>query len=325
MHKKALIVLSSVLIVLVVSCLAFAGSVSEQWAGTKHNAANLGEITSNSPIMRDNCIICHDGQGFANNVTKRADLPASVRDTANGVDCSACHSSRANELMRSGDTGKLANGYQVKGAGSGALCIFCHNGRKVADPVAKPAPHASAQADVVFALSGATIPGVAYGSSPHGANPDTCVSCHMAEYQGVVNHTFEVIDTPAYVEKACASCHPGLTVVNRLSLADYDGDKVVEGFQDEVQGLINLINDAIAAKEAELGVTGGYSHGSFHWTNAAGAEVDVPVALYNAYFNVTLVEDDGSLGIHNPAYVVTLLQKTYEELTGKPVPNAALR
>lgn len=325
MRKLALIVLSSVLVVLVASCFALAGSVSEQWAGTKHNAANLGEIASNSPIMRDNCIICHDGQGFANNVTKRADLPASVRDTANGIDCAACHSSRANELMRTGDTGKLANGFQVKGAGSGALCIFCHNGRKLADPVAKPAPHASSQADVLFAMNGVRVAGVSYGSSPHAANPNTCVSCHMAEYQGVVNHTFEVIDTPAYVEKACGPCHPGLTVVNRLSLADYDGDGVIEGFQDEVQGLINLVRKEIEAKEAALGVTGAYSHGSFHWTNAAGVEVDVPAALYNAYFNVTLVEDDGSLGIHNPAYVVNLLQRTYEELTGKPVPNAVIR
>lgn len=325
MRKLSLVVSTALLGLILLSSVAFAGSIADQWASTKHNAANLGEITKDSPIMRDNCIVCHDGEGFANNVAKRAELPKDVQATPNGVDCSTCHGDRAAELMASGNTGVLANGYQVQGAGSGALCITCHNGRKLPDPVKTPAPHSSAQFDVLFAAVGAKIPSEVYPSSPHGANPDTCVSCHMAQYDGVVNHTFKVVDTPEYVKAACASCHPGLDTVNRTALGDYDGDKVVEGIQDEVKGLVELLKAAVAAKEEELGLHGGYSHGALHWTDKSGADVKPPVAIYNAHFNITLIEDDASYGIHNPAYTVSLLQKSYKELTGQDVPNALLR
>lgn len=325
MRKLSAIVLLSTLGILLFSCFTSAASIADQWAGTKHNAANLGEITDNSPIMRDRCITCHDGEAFANKVSVRADLPTAVKDKPNGIDCGTCHGSRAQQIMKSGTTDLLDNGFQVKGAGTGALCISCHNGRKLADPVKTPTPHSSAQFDVLFAASGARVPGAAYPSSPHGANPDTCVSCHMAEYEGLVNHTFEVFNTPEYVEQACGSCHPGLDTVNRISLADYDGNLVVDGFQDEIKGLLALLQEAVDAKQKELGIKAGSSHGALVFTNAAGETVPAPVALYNAHFNIALIESDGSFGIHNPAYAVALLQKSYKELTGQDIPNAVLR
>lgn len=320
--KRALILLIVGLLVLGGTALALAATPQEQWNGTKHNAKNLGEINQDSPIMRDNCIICHDGQGFANNVTKRADLPAAVKNTPNSIDCGTCHGAKAQGIMASGDSGKLANGLQVKGAGAGALCISCHNGRKLPDPEKTPAPHRSAQFDVLFAAVGAKVPGVTYPSSPHGANPDTCVSCHLAKLDGIANHTFKVVNKPEYVAEACGSCHPGLTTVNRTALADYDGDKVIEGIQDEVKGLMELLEKAIEEKEAALKVSFHESHGAFAWEDANKKPAKVPAAIYNARFNLALVEEDGSYGIHNPAYVVSLLQGSYKELTGKDVPGA---
>lgn len=325
MRKLVLPVVLSIIALLTFASLGLAASPQDQWAGTKHNVKNLDTAAEDAPAKRDNCIACHDGEGFANNVVKRADLPAEVRTTLNSVDCGACHGERATEMMTTGKTGKLANGLAVEGAGKGALCIYCHNARKLADPAKKPAPHRSPQADVLFAANGARTPGKSYPSSPHGANPDTCVSCHMAELDGIANHTFAVIDSPGYVKEACASCHDGLTTVNRTSLADYDGDKVIEGFQDEVKGLVELLAKAAEEKENALGAHFGESHGAIHWTDKANNEVKVPDALYNARFNLALVEEDGSEGIHNPAFVVTLLQDSYKQLTGKDVPGAALR
>lgn len=297
----------------------------EAWAQSGHNVANWGQLTADSPVNRDNCIACHDGQGFANQKTKRAELPEAVKNTPNSIDCASCHSERGKQIMASGNTPVLPNGYQVSGAGAGALCVTCHNGRKNPDPVKTPAPHRGPQSDVLYGFGGAEVAGASYPTSPHGANPDTCVSCHMGEVNGAPNHTFKIIETPAYVEETCGKCHNGLEEVNRTALGDYDGDKKIEGIQDEVEGLLALLDGAIKAKEAELGVKGGEDHGSFKWTDAAGQAAQVPEALYKAAWNYALIENDGSEGIHNPAYVVSLLQKSYKELTGKDVPNATLR
>lgn len=301
-----------------------AASVQDQWATSKHNIKNIDLSAEDAPAKRDNCLVCHDGQGFAANKAKRAELPTAAQAQPNSIDCGVCHSGHGKDLMTSGSTAKLSNGLAIKGAGTGALCISCHNGRKLPDAAKKPAPHRSPQFDVLYAV-GATTPGEAYGSSPHGANPDTCVSCHMAKLDGVANHTFKVVDKPAYVKEACGSCHAGLTTVNRTALADYDGDKVVEGIQDEVEGLMKLVEQAAEEKEKSLGATFGESHGAFVWTDAAKTAVKVPDGLYYARFNLALVEEDGSKGVHNPGFVVRLLQGSYKLITGQDVPGAALR
>ncbi len=324
MRRLALTLVLSGLMVFSLAAMAMADTPNDQWSKSKHNIKNVDTTAEDVPSKRDNCISCHDGQGFANNLTKRADLPATAKGP-NSIDCNVCHGKRGSAIMTSGNTDKLANGLQVKGAGAGALCISCHNGRKLPDAAKKPAPHRSPQSDVLYATVGAKTPGKTYPSSPHGANPNSCVTCHMAQLGGIPNHTFKVVDKPDYVEKACGSCHSGLTRINRTALADYDGDKVVEGIQDEVKGLMALLEKAAADKEKELGATFGENHGAFAWKDKANAAAKVPEVLYNARFNLALVEEDGSHGIHNPAYVVSLLQDSYKQLTGQDVPGAALR
>lgn len=44
-----------------------------------------------------------------------------------------------------------------------------------------------------------------------------------------------------------------------------------------------------------------------------------------AEWNGKEVENTGSNGVHNTAFTVQVLQKTYKELTGKDVPRATLR
>ncbi|MGE5623749.1 MAG: ammonia-forming cytochrome c nitrite reductase subunit c552 [Methanocella sp.] len=326
MRSFCRVLLLSVVVVLALGTIALAAdSVQSQWDTSKHNIANVDTKAEDAPVKRDNCLACHDGQGFAKNVVNRKDLPENVRGTLNSVDCATCHGDRARSIVAADETPKLSNGLTVKGAGFGGVCITCHNGRKLPDAAKKPAPHRSPQSDVLYALVGVKVAGASYPSSPHGANPDTCASCHAAKLDGQANHTFQVVDKPEYVKEACGSCHPGLTKINRTALADYDGDKVVEGIQDEVKGLLEGLEKAVEAKEKELGVTYGESHGAMAWTDAAKKEAKVPDALYFARFNLALVEEDGSEGIHNPAYVVSLLQKSYKQLTGQDVPGATLR
>jgi len=56
-----------------------------------------------------------------------------------------------------------------------------------------------------------------------------------------------------------------------------------------------------------------------YWTNPDAKKI------YNALYNIFLVEDEGSFGIHNPVYAVQLLQKSYKDLAGSDVPGARIR
>lgn len=146
-------------------------------------------------------------------------------------------------------------------AGKAAACFICHDYRKspsfpanLNEPgVAIRGPHAAAQSELLLGFGGAEVAGEKYQSSPHAAIPNACVKCHMApsNVPGTGGHTFKVAvrDKNGNLLRsnpnACISCHPGLTTVNRLALGDYDGDRKIEGIQDEVKGLNAVLEQAI--------------------------------------------------------------------------------
>ncbi|MDW7674241.1 MAG: ammonia-forming cytochrome c nitrite reductase subunit c552 [Bacillota bacterium] len=281
----------------------------EQWAESGHANIQL------YPAGRDNCIICHDGGAFANEQSALADLG---REFPVSIDCRACHTGQGTELMESG-TATIATQDNVEG-GLGAQCMSCHHERKTPDINELPAPHYSSQAGLYTGTGGAQIEGFSYGSSPHTGIENTCVGCHMTETEeGFRSHTFAVEDPQA----ACSQCHGDVTDSNLQAKNDYDGDGNTQGFQDEVQGLITLVESAIP--EALEGGTVEKSGGGYVFKNSAGEEITPPEEVYLAQFNLSLITYDGSLGVHNPTYAVQLLQQSYKALTGEDVPNASIR
>jgi len=157
-----------------------------------------------------------------------------------------------------------------------------------------------------------------------------CVDCHMAPTPGwadkpggeeplpghdeVGAHTFKMT-SPDGVQNlaACTDCHLDLESFNRTARSDYDGDGTVEGIQDEVQGLLDVLFDAIIASGVEW--LGRYPY----WANVTTE------AQKAAIYNWSFVDHDKSLGIHNTARTVQLLQRSYKDLTGEDVPGADLR
>jgi hypothetical protein len=88
-----------------------------------------------------------------------------------------------------------------------------------------------------------------------------------------------------------------------MARADYDGNGVVEGVRDELQGtmdnlgmLLPPFGDPAIDEEAEGGLG--------EW----------PLMWKKAYFNYNYVLDDGSRGIHNFQYAIGLLQVSIEAL-----------
>jgi len=112
---------------------------------------------------------------------------------------------------------------------------------------------------------------------------------------------------------ACATCHVGVTSFDRPAAGDYDGNGKIEGVQTEVRGLMAALR-ALLPQDAEGEVL------NYPVDNTNSTE-----AQRKAMWNYNIVKIDGSDGVHNTAFAVQLLQKTYKELTGKDVPGATLR
>ena len=174
---------------------------------------------------------------FEPNGTAITTFASTQQATVQPQTCQACHDPHSTLVRVFDSTPTLQVGFSVQGAGSGALCIVCHNNRagprsdgittfpisvlqtastnasgtKVTPTVIATVPaigtaHDGPQGDVfwgqnAFFMNGALMP------SKHAAVADTCVGCHVAladssgSTSNFPNHTFRVDSL------LCASCH----------------------------------------------------------------------------------------------------------------------
>lgn len=141
---------------------------------------------------------------------------------------------------------------------------------------------------------------------------------------------------------ACQSCHLTLTEFNRTARADYDGDGSVEGVQDEISGLLVALTTKIKSRDTtRINQTSGtvVSSGviTVNTLSYTGANTTAQTDSFNALsatlrrgvWNHNLIVRDGSLGIHNAAYTIQVLQGTYTAVGGNSFitdyPNATVR
>lgn len=295
------------------------------------------------PNKEDNCIACHDGYAFAKGIKELAKLPVGRKVDLTGgkppaapkpgekpaptaaaitsQDCMSCHAGKGLEIAKSG-TVSTPTKKDIK-AGASALCISCHNPRKVPDikDEKQSAPHHSAQSDVFYG-SGGIQTNLKLTNSPHTNIENPCIYCHMPKTdKGQASHSFK--PDAKYIKKTCGKCHQGISNFNPEAKEDYDGNGKKEGFQDEVKGLMDAVRGAIGKK-----LNGGKFEsggGKFTFKDASGKAMKAPDDVYMATYNLSLIEWDNSKGVHNPSFTVQMLQQSYKALTGKDVPNAKLK
>jgi hypothetical protein len=143
----------------------------------------------------------------------------------------------------SGTTPPLIAGFQVVGAGKGAICMTCHNSRRglrnddtyddfVGTSEIARAPHGSSQADVLMGENAFLVETGIRGN--HSFVADSCVNCHMEQTPppgllaynlGGTNHTF------AASPGICSNCHG----------AAFTAD----GVQSGVDANMNVLQDAV--------------------------------------------------------------------------------
>jgi hypothetical protein len=303
----------------------------DEWAASGH--AQASGLTS--PANNRSCVKCHNGTysaayldnppGFSN--------PASVTSVED-ITCATCHDPHGNsnlaDLRNAAITDVvLPDGSVIPQAGAGRLCMACHNGRRTPTNINDQinngtqyfGPHHSCQGDML-AGTGAyegVNPSFAWGSSTHLTIQDGCVNCHTHGHEtpeAYTGHTFE----PTI--EACQPCHGGVTEFSEVAaFGDWDDDGTVEGVQHEIEGLLEILHEAIldassspenralleANFEANIGL-------------ATVTTVDQRKAGYNYFF----VEFDGSTGVHNARYAVQLLQQSINFLSPGRVPQEKL-
>jgi hypothetical protein len=300
--------------------------------GTMFNASVHAAMPN--PELTSGCSPCHTGSTFPKWVDagKPWPFPGSLFSAAtdgktpnNHVTCAVCHDPHSMEL-RTVSVDSLMNGYRppVGAGGNGGLCMNCHRSRVSSAATIKPNsapyygfkarfyPHHSNQADMFFGQNAwqfgdNTISGV----NTHMNLPDGCATCHMAARNGHPNHTWSMDESnPSYAKDnfkpitACVGCHGNIADYNDIKAGyDYDKNGRIDGVETEVAGLMATLKSRLP-QDAEGNVIG---EGSV--TSADSAAINGRLDLVAGIWTYWWVYMDGSNGMHNAKYTVSILQK----------------
>ena len=292
---------------------------------------------------RNGCSPCHSGSGFVEWVKEgrpvdELGLPSgtTILPEATNISCAVCHDPHdATNIhqLRFEDT-QLGDGTPITMElyGTGAACMQCHRSRRYAIEYASDVENASShygahhgpQADM---LIGANAPdyGIQFPSSPHAvAGGNSCNDCHMAgelaDPNGNINlvggHSWNMNDAEGndFVE-SCSSgsqCHGNIgnsfkdkkMYINNN--ADLDGNGVAEGLQIEIHGLMEQLSEFLPHDE----------NGNVSITEDNADSLALTPEIMRGGYVYIWIEEDRSLGIHNPRFTFSMLKAAIEELGG---------
>lgn len=282
------------------------------------NGKNPAATVANDINVATTCAVCHDPHATNGSPAQLRNPLASTNDFH----------------MRSADVATVTaftNKYQASSQIN--LCAQCHNDRGASWQDTSYAPHHSLQYNFLLGSVGELFSGAAgFNPSPHAGLPTSaavsisgtfyltnqCAACHMEpETAGSSyhSHTF----TPAF--NVCLNCHatdPRQSSIPALS----------ENISNDVALVVTELNLWAQIHNASTnGVVGWeYQHaGGLVWQSDASGTVTnwqkldqvnftgpkdqttVPENIKKARFNLYLVLNDGSGGVHNPLFAEDLL------------------
>lgn len=313
--------------------------------GTHHPTFDEWESSAHAQVVgfaapRTTCAKCHNGIEAPNYLDDPLGYtpPAENLSEVSSHTCAVCHDPHGNDnpgnLRDASVTDViLPNSVLVEEAGAGRLCMSCHNGRRQDFDVISQidngsshfGPHRSVQGDMLKGVNAYEdlAPDFTFASSKHILIQDACVTCHLSPNDGdpangiptFTGHTFEP------TVGACQQCHGPVTAFEDVTAKDdFDGDGTVEGVQDEVRGLAEILREAIVdasqSAEARQEFLDDFEHAVGDTSISTREQRE---AAYNLFF----VEFDGSSGVHNATYSVQLLQQSILYLDSMAVPRAA--
>jgi nitrate/TMAO reductase-like tetraheme cytochrome c subunit len=290
---------------------------------TNFNAAHHMLVTNlnlNAANQINHCGRCHSGSVRLSLLETNA-LPTG--DANIGIVCASCHDPHQTNAYPAQLRNPIAstNDYFMPTNGTFAklynpeinICAQCHNHAGASWTNNACEPHHSLQYNMYLGTIGELESGTA-PLNPHALVTNQCVGCHMqttpfvSDVQPATNgHSFKV-ETYA----VCLNCHdvPESFFPTIVAILQ-------EGFQTTwIDGVTNLL-DTWAATKAPPTLA---KYGNLAWEyttpgslSSGGPGPDakeqllIPENIRKARFNLYVVQNDGSISVHNPEYAVTLL------------------
>lgn len=268
--------------------LSTKAAILAQWEISGHG---IGEAASGH--AGNDCGECHCTEGFIEVMWTGQDTTAAPIPFPTPIGCKACHDfhesldfeNEMNHAIRATDPVDLIAEdltVQFEDDPESNLCLNCHQARRAA-PVSDTTiyvnsthygAHHGPQGSLLNGVGGYEFGAVLSASTPH-ESLTSCVGCHMFESEAdtLGGHTW-IID-----EEGCLECH--------------DAVPSSDGIEDL---LVTLEDELITA--GLLDATGGIVVGTY------GAD------SVGALWNYLLIEEDRSMGVHNPDYAEALLNNS---------------
>lgn len=281
----------------------FLVAAAQQWENSRH--ATGGTLNENMGA----CKGCHTSEGFV--AVASGTTIADVVENPTSIHCFTCHAphTTGDFSLRWTAAATLMNGATYN-LNSGNLCAKCHRSRRVATTYITAqttmsrtwGPHLGPQTDMLIGSNGYEYANYSYERSSHALNTtkdgkNGCLECHMktTSRNVVGGHSFNMATEDRGILNigACAKCHEGLTGTSTFDL---------DGIQTEVDGLIADLETRLLGANL-LVMSEGVAV-----PNAVTTSADRAGAVYN----LLLARNDRSHGVHNPKYIVGLLQSSID-------------
>lgn len=300
-----------------------------EWMTSGHANAAGGDIVAFQDehyVGNSSCGPCHTSEGYIwANDAKYADVDFPSEESFIG--CPTCHDPHVG-TTGGGNQSQLRNVSAVEvayhpgledgdagivtmdGYGPAQTCAQCHHSRvksltgsgsgssamenQINNGYTRFGPHHSPQMETFIGNGSYEIPGYDYDSaraSTHNqAITNGCVGCHMRTSTDAGGHT--VHDFHPTVADNCTPCHTGAPDFN------------MNGFQDDTIALMDQVAAALG-----LGYT--TAQELFDAWGAASPHGSISIATQvwqrEAAWALYWVLEDGTYGVHNPAYTTALL------------------
>ena len=295
----------------------------DEWETSAHGELNpelVIPFTTGDTNRMKTCGACHGGS-VRMAMLKGEALPQGTEGDL-GVVCANCHEPHGNSTNTAGLRNPLfstndftyftSGSFSTQYVASVQICAQCHNSRGAVWTSTSRPPHHSPQYNMLLG----TVGQLATGLAPHQPAAhallitNQCVGCHMhtapyvSEQQpAVTGHTFEVTSL-----ESCLKCHPFPE-----ALVQFTSGAVSNQIQ-EVKSALDFwaVTKAPPALQSKYGTRaweyttpGSLSPGGPGPTSSEQALI--PVTIQKARFNLYLVLHDGSYGVHNGPFAITLL------------------
>ncbi len=308
----------------------------DDWGESAHATVNeevAAEVVAGEAGRANTCGICHLGDVFyrvaieGETVTDEDFVGLSV-DELNPTTCVLCHDPH----RRTGNAAQPEDGRdyqlrylevatptpsneteQVTNVQRFNLCGQCHHARDRDWTATTRSPHPSMQVNV-YVGEMPTPDGVALipsRVSVHSFAPEQCATCHMyrqsfesEEVPAVSGHSFEVNLNSC----ATSGCHPSQAQAEAV-LATLEAEIDIR-----LEEVLDLLGD-----EAEWDYSSDEYGGPPEADDAEPGEFsqdDIPDAIKKARFLYYYALNDGSKGMHNPAYVRDMLIEAKDLIEG---------